>query len=489
MPLLARRSLLRQLAPVLLSASATSLLGSPAQAAGTIAVEQTLGPGQTLQVRLSDLLAGRVSAKKVRIVGQIKPGKGKLTVKGKDAAAQITYRPLPGYAGSDAFSLAILAGAVPYTVRVGIVVTAPEPPPPSSNDILVSDAAQLSLALTSAKPGSRILLANGSYAGNFAVTVAGTPDQPVVIEAQSLLGATVAGSFLVKAADVSLKGLVITGGIVLNGDRARASRCRIESGSETAVVEISGGTGVVVELCEMTNFGGRGIQIGGGARAPRLYRNWIHGQFPDDNQGVAAIISGLGKNTSALPIGAHILENLLEGLSARQAIETKSSSNRIERNTVIGGSRPGDVLVRHGLDNVLIGNWVENGRLLVGDRGSIAAYNRVGGTRHEPCLGVKAGTLTGDQLRTGMVGYPISEGARLIANQAVIDLGWHYDGWTLMPLATSIEAHDQAQWPVVMTLCDPLQVTYSDTTDPGLPAVTPQRLTSADVGPFAQPPA
>ena len=250
---------------------------------------------------------------------------------------------------------------------------------------------------------------------------------------------------------------------------------------------VRGGTGVVVEFCELTNFSGRGIQIEGGAREPRVYRNWVHGQVGADSEAVAAIISGIGKGTSALPINAHILENLVEGLSARQAIEVKSSGNRVVRNTVIGGTKPADILVRHGFDNLFVGNWVENGRLLVGDMRSVAVRNRVGGKRYKPCLGVKAGTLTGNELRTGVIGYPVSEGARLIANDAVIELGWRYNDWNLAPVATCIEAHDQALWPIRTTLCASTQVTHLPATDFSLPATAPRQLTTADVGPFGQP--
>jgi hypothetical protein len=471
------------------------LLWSPAQAAKARqgakapAVQQTISKAidvdQTLSFKLSEAWQGILPAKKMTVQSVVGTTQGTARVQGKNAGALVIYSPFPGFSGSDGFSISAIGNGVPYVVRVSVVVRPPAAPP-GAGAILVSDAAQLTLALSSAQPGNRIVLADGIYDGDFTLTRAGTQEQPILVEAARTLGATIAGHFTAKAADVALVGLNVTLGIDLSGDRARASRCKVDGSGLEPPLQISGGTGVVVEFCELTNFGGRGLQIEGGARGPRIYRNWVHGQYGSDSEAVAAIIAGVGKGTSATPIAAHILENRVEGLSARQAIETKSSGNRIERNTVVGATKPADVLVRHGLDNVFVGNWIENGRLLVGDVRTVAVRNRVEGRKFQPCIGVKAGTLTGEQLRLGVIGYPISEGARLIANEGMVELGWSYTGWNLMPLATSIEAHDQARWPVKTTLCDPLQVVNLPETDIGALPEPPRELTVAEVGPFAQ---
>jgi hypothetical protein len=310
-----------------------------------------------------------------------------------------------------------------------------------------------------------------------------------VVEAAKVLSATVSGVFTVGAADVTLRGLVVKGGIDLNGDRARASRCKVDASGPTPAVQVSGGTGVVVEFSDLSRFTGRGIQIDGPARSPRIYRNWVHAQGATTVDTIAGIISGVGKGTSDVPIRAHILENLVEALTVRQAIELKSSNNRVEGNTVVGTStRPADILVRHGLDNVLVRNWVEDGRLLVGDERSVAVRNRVTGSRHDPVLGVKAGDITGDELRAGVSGYPISEDARVVAQEAVGEIGWRYEGWGMGPMRTRVEAQDRGTWPVRETLVAPGEVTYPETTDwAPMPAASPSRLSATQVGPFGQP--
>jgi hypothetical protein len=486
-----RRALLRQIAPALFSGAIPILVWTPAQAAKDKpakknpvlkTVAKTIDAGQTLSFKLSEAWQGVLPAKKISIQSLVPPAKGKAVIKGKNAGAQVTYTPTPGFSGDDSFTIAAIAGGIPYTVRVSVVVKPPAPPP----GILVSDAANFALVLSSAKPGDRIVLADGVYAGDFTITQPGTPEQPIVIMAARTLGATITGHIRVRAPDVSLVGLNVTLGIDLKGDRARASRCKVDGSGLEPPFELSGGTGVVVEFCELTNFGGRGLQIEDDAREPRIYRNWVHGQYGSDSDAIAGIIAGTGKGTSATPIAAHILENRVEQMSARQAIELKSSGNRVEGNTVVGVTKPADILVRHGLDNVLVSNWVENGRLLVGDTRTVAIRNRVSGSKFSPCIGVKAGTITGEQLRQGTSGYPISEGARLIANEAKVELGWRYSDWNLMPLATSLEAHNQAQWPIKVTLADPTQVSYLPATDFGPLPAAPQQLTRANVGPFGR---
>jgi hypothetical protein len=484
MSFLRRRALLHQLAPALLSASAPSLLWSPAHATGTVSLQKISAANKPLSINLSEVLAGTTPPIKMTLLDMISPGKGNITFKNKNDASSVTYNPNSGFYGNDAFAISLLADAKLYIILVSIVVTKPEEP--SGPRILVSDATQLRAALTSAKPGSRIVLADGIYSGDFVVTQPGTQAQPIVIQASKTLGTTLTGQLIVQASDVSVVGLTVTKGIDLDADRTRASRCRVDGSGLVPPIQITNGTGVVVEFCELINFGGRGLQIEGRAQQPRVYRNWVHGQVGSDSEAIAAIISGVGRGTSATPIGAHIIENLIEDIRVRQAIETKSSGNRIEGNTVIGTEKPADILVRHGLDNVLIGNWVEDGRVLVGDMRSVAVRNWVGGKRFLPCIGVKAGDITGNQLRAGKIGYPISEDARLIANEGIVDLGWRYSDWNLKPLATAIEAHNQKTWPVKITRCDSNQITYATTTSFSPMPPAPRQLTTADVGPFGK---
>jgi hypothetical protein len=325
--------------------------------------------------------------------------------------------------------------------------------PPPEEPILVTTPVELKAAMSTAKPGDYIVLAKGTYAGDFTMQKSGTQEKPIFIQCNEILGATITGRFIVKGADVVLSGLVVKKGIELYGERDRASRCKVDDSGGTAPMQLLGGSDIVVEYCDFSNFAAVGIRCTAATKRPHVYRNWFHDQAtPLDPLNVSAIVAGSSKATSLIQIEAHIHENLTENLQGRQAIELKSSNNRVEGNTVIGTSqRPADVLVRHGLDNILASNWVIDGRVLVNDKRSIAVRNHTTGKRHGPCIGVKAGTLTGDDLRAGNSGYPIAENARLIANKGDISVGWRSPDWNRKPIGTKIEAHDRAKWPVIPT--------------------------------------
>jgi hypothetical protein len=420
----------------------------------------------------------------VSIAAISSPANGTATI----VEGKIRYAPVFGFVGTDVFTYTLVAGVKRSTARVTVIVgpqVITNPPPEEA--IAVTTAAELRAALSAAKPGDCIVLAEGVYSGSFTMSRSGTAEKPIFIQCNKILGATITGNFVVKGDDVVLSGLIVKKGIELYGDRDRASRCKVDDSGGTAPMQLLGGQNIVVEYCDFSKFAAVGIRCTAATKRPHVYRNWLHDQAtPIDPLNVAGIIAGSGKTTSLIKIEAHIHENLLENLQGRQAIETKSSNNRVEGNTVIGtSSRPADILVRHGLDNVLAGNWVIDGRVLVNDQRSVAIRNHVSGKRHGPCIGVKAGTLRGDELRAGQKGYPIAEHNRIIANEGEISVGWRASDWGKKPIGTKIEAHDRTKWPVKLTFADANEVTYLTSTDYKLMPAAPRQLSRADVGPFA----
>jgi hypothetical protein len=362
--------------------------------------------------------------------------------------------------------------------------------PASAAERIVYDASQLKAALAAAQPGDLIVLAPGcTFAGDFVVSRSGTQQAPITIACGTVLGATITGSFTLAGADIVLAGSQVKKGIVLKGDRTRASRCKIDASGTNPGVTIAKGTGCVVEFCEVRNHLGRGIRADTAARQARIYRNWVHDQgTPANPLAVANIIIGVTGGTSATVTGAKIVENLVEKAKARQAIECKASGNVLEGNTVVGTAKqPGDLLVRFGTDNVFLRNWVENGRLLLCDKQSIAVGNRCTGSLFKPCIGVKAGTSTADEMRSGgdTGAYLISEDARLIANESAVHVGWRYSTWSVKPRRTQIEIHDRSRFPVAQTLADPGEVTYADGSGWNPMPAAVKRLVPSDVGPLA----
>jgi hypothetical protein len=65
--------------------------------------------------------------------------------------------------------------------------------PPAPNEKTVTSAAELRAALAAARPGDVIALADGVYTGQFQITAAGTPDNPIVIRGASEEGAILDG--------------------------------------------------------------------------------------------------------------------------------------------------------------------------------------------------------------------------------------------------------------------------------------------------------
>ena len=81
--------------------------------------------------------------------------------------------------------------------------------------INVSTAAQLKTALTSAKPGDTINLADGTYTGNFKTTVSGSSSSPITLTGSAKAVLTAGGGYglhLNGASYWQVKGITVTGG-------------------------------------------------------------------------------------------------------------------------------------------------------------------------------------------------------------------------------------------------------------------------------------
>lgn len=156
----------------------------------------------------------------------------------------------------------------------------------------VSTAAQLSTALSNAQPGQTILLADGTYSGQFSIaSKTATAAQPIIIEgskAAIINGGNTSGgyAFYVNTCRyVTLRGFSVTGAqksVVLDGsvnctiDRLTTHDC----GSESILVR-KFSTDNVIKNCTVYNTGlvtpgyGEGIYIG------QYYGNWPSTSTPD----------------------------------------------------------------------------------------------------------------------------------------------------------------------------------------------------------------
>ncbi|MFG2836595.1 right-handed parallel beta-helix repeat-containing protein [Streptomyces zaomyceticus] len=104
----------------------------------------------------------------------------------------------------------LLLPLLPALLAVPLVTT-----PASAATVEVSTAAQLKTALTNARPGDTIHLADGTYTGNFKATTPGTSSARITLTGSSRAVLTAGGGYglhLNGASYWTVKGITLTGG-------------------------------------------------------------------------------------------------------------------------------------------------------------------------------------------------------------------------------------------------------------------------------------
>ena len=180
----------------------------------------------------------------------------------------------------------------------------------------------------------------------------------------------------------------------LSGDGTRASNVRVVGSTERSAVTISGRNCVLSQF-EVTGHQHQGVEVTGSARNPLVELGWIHGQVPGAEAGTprANLIFGSDKQTSDEEIGGVARYILIETASSnRNAAEIKATSVRYE-NIVAPGGR---VYTRHGLRNRLVSCMAP--LLLANEDAALVGCVADGA---DGLVGIKAGGITGDELRHG----------------------------------------------------------------------------------------
>ncbi|MET9437511.1 right-handed parallel beta-helix repeat-containing protein [Streptomyces sp. NPDC006551] len=106
----------------------------------------------------------------------------------------------------------LLLSLLPVTALLAVPLAAT---PATAATIEVSTAAQLKTALTNARPGDTIHLADGTYTGNFKATAPGTPSARITLTGSSRAVLTAGGGYglhLNGASYWTVKGVTVTGG-------------------------------------------------------------------------------------------------------------------------------------------------------------------------------------------------------------------------------------------------------------------------------------
>lgn len=258
-----------------------------------------------------------------------------------------------------------------------------------SRTVAVATAAQLTEALADARPGDRIALADGTYAGRFVAMASGTSGQPIALcgtRRAVLQGATVdAGyGFELEGGFWVLSGFRVTGsqkGIVLDGAShnllvglevdhigQEGIHFRRASSHNTLARSTVHDTGIGSGAADK-GFG-EGVYIGSAQRNWRLYGDDGGPDRSDDNQ---ILDDQLGPHTAAENLdikegttGGLVRGNRFDGtgMSGEHAadswVDVKGNGYRIENNrgahALLDGFQTHVVVDGWGNDNAFTGN-------------------------------------------------------------------------------------------------------------------------------------
>ncbi|GAB2602015.1 polysaccharide lyase 6 family protein [Kribbella endophytica] len=262
----------------------------------------------------------------------------------------------------------------------------------------VTSLAQLQQAINSATAGTRIVLANGSYAvpSGSPITISGrhgTSAAPITITAESRGGVTLTGphSFVfANSSDLVISGFVFkqssTLDIPANSPRIRLTRNDFALASSVGHWVVVRSDDVKVDRnvwhdkstvgCYLVIDGPSGTAM---AQRTHILRNHFRDHSFSGSNGGEPI--RLGVSSRALgDAGATVEYNLFERVNGDpEAISVKSSGNTIRYNTI--RSSLGGIVLRHGNDNRVEGNYLlagSNGIRIYGND-HLIVNNYVGG--------------------------------------------------------------------------------------------------------------
>ncbi|MBC7796319.1 MAG: right-handed parallel beta-helix repeat-containing protein [Pyrinomonadaceae bacterium] len=299
----------------------------------------------------------------------------------------------------------------------------------SLNVIKVSTISDLQTVVNKAVAGDEIILKNGIYNLEDFIKVNsknGNPKNPIIIRAESVLGATLAGkgSFnITKSSFIVIKGFKFVGvtaslgstyhqGLTLkNSNNCRITRnyFKMTDSAKAYWTLITGdGDDHRIDHNEYADKPSEGcfIVVYGGEKSlslrTKIDRNYFHGQtFTGENGGeVMRLGDSKRQNIDAFMI---VELNLFEKNTGDvEVISVKSSSNHIRFNTL--RNNKGSIVLRHGDDNKVEGNFLldgENGVRVYGDDHKIIGNYFSGNFGLNPLTTLAIGNGTQPDLANG----------------------------------------------------------------------------------------
>lgn len=369
--------------------------------------------------------------------------------------------------------------------------------------INVSNSSELTAALSEASPGDDIVLADGTYSGNFTLSANGTVENPIRIRAENVGGALMTGLLTLSGDNTrgfGLKWDSVSGSsqiVLLSGDNVWLQRCYFidcnvgtfgGSVNRGIVAVASPADSCIVEYCEFSGWETysaikfRTASTTGCTNCIARY-NYLH------DTALSQALSHGGDGTRAGTdhmSGNAFISNYIYNVKSSSgiAIQIKGSGVTVEQNTVINS---GYCFNRHGYNCIWRSNtMINSGGPWVCGKGHqvIGNYNNKAGTYTS--IGCSTGTQTMDAWTPSGSNQPVGENILFAKNEGPLNLQmWNLSSHTLNSRNSDIEAHSGSiSYGSSAISRTPTLPTY---TTSALSVAVPTRvaLTQLDVGPMA----
>lgn len=262
----------------------------------------------------------------------------------------------------------------------------------------VDSIASLQSRINSAAAGDRIIVADGTYTTSAALTVnrVGTAAQPIVIEAATVGGVTIAGThgFTLNspAAHIHIRGFRFTHSSGRTAINSGATFCRFtrnvfECTGSGNYLQVAGDDAEIDRnafrnkstVGNMIDVRGAGSQV---ARRLHIHRNYFHDFTSAGENGAETIRFGLSGLSMSTGNGMVEYNLFVRCRGENELISNKSSGNTYRYNTFLE-SAGAQLTLRHGNDCLAYGNYFRgtDGLRVYGDRNLIFSNYFEGNTK------------------------------------------------------------------------------------------------------------
>lgn len=340
-------------------------------------------------------------------------------------SGQARYTPNGTVAGSDFFTATVSDGTNTSVARIDVTISAAAGGgDPNWNVVNVPADKTFTNALSTAAAGDDIVLANGTYTGNFVLNANGTEALPIRIRAENAGSAYINGSIELRGNYNTVRNLRFEGVtkdwaiIDVYGDYAkiqgiRMNNCGVSGSAEKGAILCRPGANYgIIEYCTIENYTQRAICLfseAPGARFWTIRRNYLRNNI-ESPQGYSGVAIGIGGEEApsgwSIDMQCLVEYNLLEEIGGTDGniIQFKSSGNTARLNTArncpLGrmedrrGGWPPTGVFNYWLGNTLINS---RGPMCFGpDHIVISNYNDGQVTGNYSSMGPAEGNITWD---------------------------------------------------------------------------------------------